>query len=113
MAQEPGVRAPAGQPEKEARATLARLEKAQSMTSRAYLAMPGDKKIRGAHVAATNALALQWMSMDSIPAREKYRNALKLYREVLKVDPSNAEAQKWIQTIEGIYRQLGRPIPKV
>lgn len=105
--------AAAGQSDKEGRATLAKLEKTRSMTSRALIAMPKDEKFREAYVSATNALAFQWMSMDSVPAREKYRKALKLYRETLKVDPSNAEATKWIQTIEGIYKQMGRPIPKV
>jgi len=39
---------------------------------------------------------------------EKYPLALALFRQTLKLDPKNAEAAKWEQTIVGIYSGLGK-----
>ena len=44
-------------------------------------------------------------------ARTKYRAALDDYRQALKADPTNAEAKHNKDLIEGIYKQMGRPIP--
>ena len=48
----------------------------------------------------------------TLPAREKYRPALKYYRMVLEADPSNEEAMKNKNEIERIYESMGMPIPK-
>jgi len=42
-----------------------------------------------------------------------YKYALADFRQVLKYDPDNDEARQKIDTIEGIYRSMGRPIPEV
>jgi hypothetical protein len=47
-----------------------------------------------------------------LPAKEKYRPALKYYRMVLEADPSNEEAIKNKTEIERIYESMGMPIPK-
>lgn len=47
-----------------------------------------------------------------LPAREKYRPALKYYRKVLEMDPANKEAEKNKKEIEDIYTQMGMPIPQ-
>ena len=59
-------------------------------------------------LAAGNYLTFE----ASLPAREKYRPALKYYRKVLEVDPENEEASKNKNQIEEIYIQMGMPIPK-
>lgn len=43
--------------------------------------------------------------------KDKYPKALGLYREVVKLDPKNKEAQDAIKTIVSIYKQMGRPVP--
>lgn len=72
---------------------------------------PKDPVAKAAFVSASNALAFQVMNSD-MPPREKYTRALALYRASAKADPKNAEARKWIKTIEDIYKSMGRPIPK-
>jgi hypothetical protein len=42
-----------------------------------------------------------------------YKYALADFRQVLKFDPGNEEAQQKIDTIESIYKSMGRPIPEV
>lgn len=39
---------------------------------------------------------------------EKYPLALALFRQTLKLEPKNAEAAQWEQTIVGIYAGLGK-----
>lgn len=41
-----------------------------------------------------------------------YRAALKDYRHALQLDPTNQKAQQSKALIEGIYQQMGRPIPQ-
>ena len=52
------------------------------------------------------------MYESSLPPKEKYPAALKQYRFVATIDPSNAEAKQNISLVEGIYSQMGRPIPQ-
>ena len=47
----------------------------------------------------------------SLP-RVKYRAALADYRQALKLDPTNVQAQTNKKQIEDIYRSMGRPIPQ-
>ncbi|MBV8859917.1 MAG: hypothetical protein JOZ02_23500 [Acidobacteria bacterium] len=42
-----------------------------------------------------------------------YKYALADFKQVLKYDPSNAEARQKIDTIVGIYQGMGRPVPEV
>jgi tetratricopeptide (TPR) repeat protein len=61
---------------------------------------------------ANMAKADNFMNDASLPPRAKYTGALKAYREVLKYDKDNKKAQENIDTIEGIYKSMGRPIPQ-
>jgi tetratricopeptide (TPR) repeat protein len=42
----------------------------------------------------------------------KYRAALQDYRQALKADPTNKEAQQNKALIESIYQGMGRPVPQ-
>ena len=42
-----------------------------------------------------------------------YKYALADFKQVLKYDPANAEAKEKIDTIVGIYKGMGRPVPEV
>lgn len=48
----------------------------------------------------------------NLPPKDKYGPALKVYREVLKLDPENKSAKEAHDTIVAIYEQMGRPVPE-
>lgn len=73
---------------------------------------PKNAKLKKAYVIATVRLGTATMTTPSLPPREKYRGALRYYREALKVDPKNVEAKTNKDMIEAIYKKMGRPIPK-
>lgn len=52
------------------------------------------------------------MTNPNLPPMRKYPAALRHYREVVKLDPKNKRAMDNIALIEGIYKQMGRPVPQ-
>lgn len=65
------------------------------------------------NVVSTCLAAGNYLMFEAgLPPREKYRPALKYYREVLKADPKNEEALKNKKQIEDIYESMGMPIPQ-
>ena len=77
----------------------------------AYKAKP-NAELKKALADANLAKGDAFMSDESMAPRTKYPGALKAYREVLKYDKDNKQAQQAIATIEGIYKSMGRPIPQ-
>ena len=51
------------------------------------------------------------MFQADLPPKKKYRPALRRYRRVLELDPSNKEAAANKKQIEDIYESMGMPIP--
>ena len=79
----------------------------RAMTKAKSAAAP---KIAFANTAAAYGTAI--MNATSYTDRaKKYRDALHLFREALKADPTNKEAKENKDLIEGIYKQLGKKIP--
>jgi hypothetical protein len=78
----------------------------------AYEKSPGDAALKQKLADATFEDAQYYMYAPTLPPREKYPKALSLYRETVKLDPSNDTARQAIATIEGIYKSMGRPIPE-
>jgi tetratricopeptide (TPR) repeat protein len=68
-----------------------------------------DKK---AAVEKQMAAANYLMFDADLTPKKKYRPALKRYRRVLELDPSNQEAAANKKQIEDIYQQMGMPIPE-
>ena len=66
------------------------------------------KALVDAHLAKADS----FMYNDAVPPRVKYPTALRAYREALKLDKSNKKAQQGVDTIEGIYKSMGRPVPQ-
>jgi hypothetical protein len=62
----------------------------------------------------THLLYGLWLtySADSVQMSERMGGALRHFRKVLELDPGNSRAQAEIDQIEGIYKQMGRPIPE-
>lgn len=69
-------------------------------------------ELKQALAEANLAKADAFMYDESAPPRVRYTTALRAYRETLKYDAKNKKALENIATIEGIYKQMGRPIPQ-
>ncbi len=97
------------------KAKLAKLAK-NSQAARAAMERATEKaKVAKLKKAAADAIMKEADVVLVTPAlgpKEKYPKALRLYREVVRLDPKNAGAKEAIKTIESIYKQMGRPIPK-
>jgi len=86
-------------------------DEAISELETSYKAKP-KPEVKAALAEANLAKADAFMYDESAPPRVRYTTALRSYRETLKYDPQNKKAQENIATIEGIYKQMGRPIPQ-
>jgi tetratricopeptide (TPR) repeat protein len=61
-----------------------------------------------AHLKAGNYLMFE----ADLPAKQKYRPALKHFRRVIELDPGNQVAAANKKQIEDIYESMGMPIPQ-
>ncbi|MFZ4508137.1 MAG: hypothetical protein ACOYON_10640 [Fimbriimonas sp.] len=95
-----------------AKKELAKVEKQYVAAKASYTKKPKDAKLKKAYIEATVKFGTATMTNASLSPREKYAPALRLYREALKLDPTNKEAANNKKMIEDIYVQMGRPIPK-
>jgi len=83
-----------------------------AVLSKAHTANPKSAEVTKALAEAHLASADSVMANAALPPVQKYPGALREYREVLKLDKSNAKAKANIDQIEAIYKQMGRPIPQ-
>ena len=84
---------------------------AYDAAKKAFAAAPKDDKAKKAYLETTNTLADSTMQDATLANSVKYPGALKLYRQVVKTDPTNKHANYWINMIKSIYAQLGKPVP--
>ena len=84
---------------------------AYAKAKKALAAKPKDKKLQATFVAAGDRFATATMTSPDLDRKAKYRDSLRLYREVLKVDPKNHEAANNSKMIVDIYKSMGRPVP--
>jgi tetratricopeptide (TPR) repeat protein len=91
---------------------LVKFQAAYSSAKKALAAKPKDKKVRAAFVVAADRYATSMMVESTLAPRLRYPGALRLYREVLKVDPKNPEALNNSKMIIDVYKSMGRPVPK-
>ncbi len=89
-----------------------KFEEAIAILEPLHKANAKDAEVNAALADAHLKYGDSFMYNESLPPRQKYRPALKQYREVLVYDPNNDKAKKNIQLIEGIYKQMGMPIPQ-
>ena len=75
-------------------------------------AKPKNADIQKALANAYLGKADSLMYNAALPPRQKYPDALRNYRKVLLYDKTNKKATEGVNTIEGIYKQMGRPIPQ-
>lgn len=98
----------------EARKQLAakKYDEAIATLEPAYKKKPASAELKQAMADAWLAKGDALMYDASLPPRMKYPAALRAYRQVLTFDKANKKAQSGIDTIEGIYKQMGRPVPQ-
>ena len=87
-------------------------EKGVAMLDELGNASPNDEPLKKAQIDAHLKYANYLMYESTLLPKEKYPLALLQYRFVATIDPTNAEAKQNIDLIEGIYSQMGRPIPQ-
>lgn len=101
-----------GQVQNADKVPLKTLEK-EYLTAKAALAKkPKDKKLQEKFVFAGVRFGHQTMMAPDLSAKIKYKAALKVYREVLKIDPNNDVAKPESEMIVQIYKSMGRPVPQ-
>jgi hypothetical protein len=90
--------------------TRAEMEAAYKKAKDAFAKAPTDDA-KKALIEATNNVALKTEFSEDLSPKEKYGGSLKYFREVLKLDPTNATAKANSQQIIDIYKSMGRPVP--
>lgn len=91
---------------------LAGLDKAVATAKAALAKAPKDAAKKKSAVSAIMKAADAYLHANSVAPKVKYPKALRYYRDVLKIDPKHKEAKENVTGIEGIYKSMGRPIPK-
>jgi hypothetical protein len=93
-------------------AKLTKLEKEYKSSQAVLKSRHRDKKAIERFSTIGALYGHESMMSPALPPRVKYRQALHIYREVLKVDPLNKVAKADSDLIISIYKSMGRPIPK-
>ncbi|MEW5798355.1 MAG: hypothetical protein AB1728_05060 [Bacteroidota bacterium] len=78
-----------------------------------YKSTPDDIALKQSLVSAHMKYGNFFMYNDTLAPKEKYPNALKHYKAVLKIDASNADAKDKANQIIEIYQMMGRAVPEV
>ena len=74
---------------------------------------PNDPALKQSLISAHLKYGHFFLMNDTLAPKVKYPNALKHYREVLKLDPNNQDAKDNAQQIVDIYKMMGREVPNV
>lgn len=91
---------------------IQKLEKEYLAAKRDYKRNPKNKKAEERFVKAATIYGHECMVSPDLPARVKYRMALRAYREVLEIEPNHPVARPEHDLIVSIYKQMGLPVPK-
>lgn len=98
--------------EAQAKVKAGKFEEAIAVLGPAHKANPKDAEVSKALAETHLKYGDSFMYNEQLPPRQKYRPALKQYREVLTIDPAHKDAGAKVKLIEGIYKQMGMPIPQ-
>lgn len=89
-----------------------KFEEAITALEAEHKAKPKDAEVKaalgGAHVAYGESL----MNNAQMPPFRKYPAALRQFRQAQTYDANNRKAKDNIALIEGIYKSMGREVPK-
>ncbi len=70
-----------------------------------------DVKVRNKVADAYYSAGHTAMVSEKLGRRQKYVSALKHFRKALTFNPNHVQAKQEKDTIEAIYKSMGRPIP--
>ncbi len=73
---------------------------------------PSNAEVKTALGDAYAAQGESVMMNAQLPPFRKYPQSLRLFRKAVEFNPANKKAKENIATIEGIYKQMGREVPK-
>ena len=90
--------------------TTALQKKAQQIEAQ-YKKKP-NPKLRSQLAEADYQYGHALMMDNALSPRLKYRQSLAALRQALKLNPQHKQAKADKDLIEGIYRQMGRPVPQ-
>lgn len=93
------------------KARLIKLEKAYRAAKAVLAKSPTNPKAKKDFAAIGAAYGHESMVSPVLTPHVKYPQALRIYREVLKVDPNQETAKSESALIIRIYKQLHRPVP--
>jgi tetratricopeptide (TPR) repeat protein len=110
----PNVEAKPGDEKKpeEKKQTVAEAQAQVKTAGAAYKKNPKDAATKKAYAGSLADLGHATMLDQSIAPRKRYPDALNLYRQALKLDPTNKTALEDKKMIEDVYKSMGRPIPQ-
>lgn len=91
---------------------VVKLDKEVQKLEKELKAKPKDSNLRMKVAEANYRTGHTMMMSPKLMPRVKYRGALKYFRRTLALNPNHKKAQEEKNTIEAIYRQMGRPIPQ-
>ncbi|MFZ4622028.1 MAG: tetratricopeptide repeat protein [Bacteroidota bacterium] len=74
---------------------------------------PNDPALKQSLITAHVKFGHFYLFNDTLAPKVKYPNALRQYREALKLDPENKDAKENAQQIIDIYKMMGREVPNV
>ena len=92
--------------------TVAEMKAKAGVAEKAYNLKKKDATLKKNYAAALADLGEAVMLDETIEPRKRYPDALKLYRQALKLDPANQKAKDNIKLIEDVYKKMGKPVPK-
>ena len=72
---------------------------------------PHNPQVKKEFIKASDVLALNYQLSPKISRKIKYRKALELYRQVLRISPNDYDAKNDSALIISIYRELHIPVP--
>ena len=78
----------------------------------ALKAKPKSVEVQKALSEAYTGKADVTMNNAALPPRQKYPDALRGFRKAVDLDKDNKKAKEGVDMIEGIYKQMGRPVPQ-
>lgn len=89
-----------------------KFEEAVAILEPAAKAAPKDAVVKKTYVEALMGNADAYMYNDKLPPFKKYPTALRGYRKVVELEPTNTKAKDNVAMIENIYKSMGRPVPQ-
>ena len=101
-----------GAPSASDQARLNKLEKEYKAAKAKLAKSPKDKKVQKNFTDLASLYGHEVMLSPVLGAKVKYRQALHIFREVLKIDPKHPVAKGDSDQIIAVYQSMGRPIPK-